>query len=133
MCALLPNGSYFMPYWKFHWTSLLLQQDKFLDAHTHPQNVCALLIRLTGKWRCLYWLDESFVCVCVSAQMYVFVLDVVQEFICSRQYHIDQRFTYELYGAVKGRRRRGEPLISPFSSFFSTTPNFPPPPEFSLL
>ncbi len=72
-------------------------------------------------------------CVCVHAHVYVCVLDVVPEFICSRQYHIDQRFTYELYSAVKRWRRRGEPLISPFSSFFSTTPNFPPPPEFSLL
>lgn len=63
----------------------------------------------------------------------MYVLDVVPEFFSSRQYRIEQCFTYELYGAVKRWRRRGKPLILPFSSFFSATPTFPPLPEFSLL
>ncbi len=83
VCALLPNGSYFMPYWKFHWTSLLLQQDKLLDARTHPLNVCVLLIDLLDSGGiCTGWMKV--LCVRAHARVCVYVLDVVPEFICSR-------------------------------------------------
>jgi len=53
-----------------------------------------------------YWIVEVSVqvgwkSVCMYVCMCVYVLDVVLEFICSPQCHIEQRFTYELYGAVK--------------------------------
>ncbi len=72
-----------MPYWKFHWTSLLLQQDKLLDARTHPLNVCVLLIDLLDSGGiCTGWMKV--LCVRAHARVCVYVLDVVPEFICSR-------------------------------------------------
>jgi len=99
VCALLPNGSYFMPYWKFQWTSLLCNRTSSWTNNTHPQNVCALLKDLLDSGGvCTSWMK---VCVYVCMYVCVYVLDVVLEFICSPQCHIEQRFTYELYGAVK--------------------------------
>lgn len=129
MCALLPNGSYFMPYWKFHWTSLLLQQDKFLDAHTCPQNVCALLKKT-------YWIVEvsvqvgwKFMCVCVN--VYVCIgcgagIHLLALMSYWAAFHIWTVWCSET--AVKKRR------ATDFTIFiFSTTPTFSPLPEFSLL
>ncbi len=82
MCALLPNGSYFMPYWKFHWTSLLLQQDKLLDAPTHPLNVCVLLIDLLDSGGiCTGWMKvlcaRVCVCVCIGCGAGVHLLSLI--------------------------------------------------------
>ncbi len=60
-----------MPYWKFHWTSLLLQQDKLLDARTHPLNVCVLLIDLLDSGGvCTGWMKV--LCVRARARVCMF-------------------------------------------------------------
>lgn len=96
-------------------------------THTPALRMCAHSLKdlLDSGGVCTGWMKVYvWMCMCV--------LDVVLKFICSCQCHIEQRFTYELYGAVKRWWRSDGPLISQFSSF-STTPTFSPLPEFSLL